>query len=408
MAGRGTDILLGGNPEFLARRELRQQGLSDELIEEATGHSETDDIEILNARKLYKEAYEKHKKVTDKEHEEVVKVGGLHIIGTERHESRRIDNQLRGRAGRQGDPGSTRFYVAFTDDLMVRFGGERITAIMDRLDQGEATFNNKIFSRQIETAQKRVESYNYEIRKNVLQYDDVMNRHRNLIYGQRHSVLMGEDITDSIKTMVEESVKQNLDMYCAEGTKSDTWDVGGIVNAIMELAGIDISKVFDGDKLNRKNVENDIMKLMNEAYQRKEDEMTEQGIDMREVERVCLLKSVDFYWMNHIDDMTQLKQGIGLQSIGQKDPVRAYTAEGFKMFDEMIDNIRENTVRTIYHVTARKNVTVRQQVAKPIEPTGGDGKPQPKKVAKEPGRNDPCPCGSGKKYKNCCGADKKN
>ena len=404
MAGRGTDILLGGNPDFLARRAMRNDGYEPEMIENATSHAETDDEEILAARQKYRELYTGFKVSTDQEHEKVVEAGGLYIIGTERHESRRIDNQLRGRAGRQGDPGKTCFYVSMEDDLMKRFGADRMNGLMDKLSGGEdINFNFKFFSKNIENAQKRVESHNFDIRKNVLQYDDVMNRMREIIYGQRRQVLMGEDVKDSVQHMISEAIDSRVDLYCPAHVKPDTWDLGGLIHSVRELLAIDIpASAFESkDTAALKEI---IHKAADEAYAAKEADFKEHGIDMREVERVYLLRSVDEHWMDHIDAMDQLRQGIGLRAMGSKDPVVEYRNEGFDMFDEMVAGIRDKTAMMLYHVVLRQNAEPikREQVAKPIEPAG-DTKPKPKRVGAKVGPNDPCPCGSGKKYKKCCG-----
>ena len=402
MAGRGTDILLGGNPEFLARRELRQNGIDEALIEEATGHAETEDADVLAARQAYNEAYAKHKKVTDAEHDRVVAVGGLHIIGTERHESRRIDNQLRGRAGRQGDPGSTRFYVSLQDELMLRFGGERIKDIMSRLSpDDDIPIEMGILTKQIEGAQKRVETHNFDIRKNVLQYDDVMNKQREIIYGQRRRVLMGEDIHDSIEEMLHETVEARLALCAPPASKPDAWDLQGLYTELQQITGEDYTGQLHGIS-SREELAEKAQELVQQTYDKRERDIAAAGANMREVERVMLLRAVDSHWMDHIDAMDQLRQGIGLQAIAQKDPVVAYRNAGFDMFDEMVVGIRERTVRTLFHVSVRTAPQKREQLAKPVE-TSGDTKPQPKRADKKPGRNDPCPCGSGKKYKNCCG-----
>lgn len=402
MAGRGTDILLGGNPEFLAKRELRQNGMDELLIEAATGHEETSDDSVVEARAEYTEAYNRIKQETDKQHDAVVAAGGLHIIGTERHESRRIDNQLRGRAGRQGDPGSTRFYVSLEDELMQRFGGERIKLMMQRISPDEEIpLDMKLLSKQIENAQKRVEAHNFEIRKNVLQYDDVMNKMREIIYSQRRRVLMGEDIHDSIMEMVNESVTAKLDQCASAHASANEWDMMALYSELNQLLGADFTGKLHGIT-NRKALEEKTHELVDALYAKKEAEISGAGIDMREVERVVLLKAVDSHWMDHIDAMDQLRQGIGLQALGQKDPVVAYRNMGFDMFDEMVLGIREQTVRSIFHVTVRMAPQQREQLAKPVE-VAGDDKPKPKRMDKKPGRNDPCPCGSGLKYKNCCG-----
>ena len=402
MAGRGTDILLGGNPEFLAKRELRQNGMDELLIEAATGHEETDDESIAQARAIYSEAYKRIKQDTDRQHEAVVAAGGLHIIGTERHESRRIDNQLRGRAGRQGDPGSTRFYVSLEDELMQRFGGERIKLLMQRISPDEEIpLDMKLLSKQIENAQKRVESHNFDIRKNVLQYDDLMNKMREIIYGQRRKVLMGEDIHDSIMGMVNESVTAKLDQCAPDHGSSEEWDMMALYSELNQLLGADFTGRLHGIST-RKELEEKALALTHELYARKEADVASAGVDMREVERVLLLKAVDTHWMDHIDAMDQLRQGIGLQALGQKDPVVAYRSMGFDMFDEMVLGIREQTVRSLFHVSVRAVPQQREQLARPVEVSAGD-KPKPKRTDKKPGRNDPCPCGSGLKYKNCCG-----
>ena len=402
MAGRGTDILLGGNPEFLAKRELRQNGMDELLIEAATGHEETDDESIAQARAIYSEAYKRIKQDTDRQHEAVVAAGGLHIIGTERHESRRIDNQLRGRAGRQGDPGSTRFYVSLEDELMQRFGGERIKLLMQRISPDEEIpLDMKLLSKQIENAQKRVENHNFDIRKNVLQYDDVMNKMREIIYDQRRKVLMGEDIHDSIMGMVNESVTAKLDQCAPDHGSSEEWDMMALYSELNQLLGADFTGRLHGIST-RKELEEKALALTHELYARKEADVASAGVDMREVERVLLLKAVDTHWMDHIDAMDQLRQGIGLQALGQKDPVVAYRNMGFDMFDEMVLGIREQTVRSLFHVSVRAVPQQREQLARPVEVSAGD-KPKPKRTDKKPGRNDPCPCGSGLKYKNCCG-----
>ena len=411
MAGRGTDILLGGNPDFLARQELLREGMEESMVEEATGHADTDDEEILAARGRYADAYARYKADTDAEHDQVVAVGGLHIIGTERHESRRIDNQLRGRAGRQGDPGSTRFYVSMEDDLMQRFGGERVRDLMQKISPDEdIPIEAGILTKQIEAAQKRVESYNFDIRKNVLQYDDVMNRQREIIYGQRRRVLMGEDIHDSIMEMVDETVSLRCAQFCPGSHPSSEWDMEGLRTEILNITamdcGRDIAGITDAEKL-----QSAVREFAHKAYRLKEEGLMQAAAqlgveaDMRELERVVLLRAVDEHWMDHIDAMDQLRQGISLQAIGQKDPVIAYRNAGFDMFDEMVQGIRERTVRNLYHVVISAGAPQRQQVAKPVE-TKGDAPARPKRIEGKISRNAPCPCGSGKKYKQCCGKDK--
>ena len=407
MAGRGTDILLGGNPEFLARRALRQGGMEDWLIEEATGHAETEDPDILDARKRYSELYQAFKEETDKEHGQVVALGGLHIIGTERHESRRIDNQLRGRAGRQGDPGSTRFYVSLQDELMRRFGADRVSGLLDRISQDDdMAIESKVITKQIESAQKRVESHNYDIRKNVLRYDDVMNKQREIIYGQRRQVLMGEDLSDSIHSMRNGSLETLLDTYCGAHVPNTEWDWQGLSKAVCDLCNRPRQPLFstgEMESFNRDQIRNRIMQFAEQVYLEKETEITDAHADMREIERIVLLRSVDSHWMDHIDAMDQLRQGIGLRAYGQSDPVNAYTSEGFDMFDAMVAEIREETVRTLYRVAVKAPPAKREQLAKPIDTPSEDGETTVKRTSRKIGRNDPCPCGSGKKYKNCCG-----
>ncbi len=403
MAGRGTDILLGGNPDFLARREMRKQGFEDAQIEDATSHVETDDEDIINARQIYNDLYREFKITTDDEHNRVVAVGGLYIIGTERHESRRIDNQLRGRAGRQGDPGATCFFVSMEDDLMRRFGADRMSGFMNKLSpDDDIPIAFGMISKNIESAQKRVEAHNYDIRKNVLQYDDTMNQMREIIYGQRRRVLMGEDIHDSVMEMVNSALDSRVDLYCPAHVKTDTWDYNGLAHSIKEMFALDMPRdAFDTkDAAELKSL---LRKRVDELYGDKEKLLAEHDLDMREAERVFLLRSVDTHWMDHIDAMDQLRQGIGLRAMGSKDPVVEYRNEGFDMFDDMVAGIRDKTVMSIFHLAVRSNAPIkREQVAKPIEPAG-DGKQKPKKVSGKVGPNDPCPCGSGKKYKKCCG-----
>ena len=408
MAGRGTDILLGGNPDFLARKALRQQGMEENLIEEATGHADTDDAQILEARAEYKRLYDEFRVETEKEHDQVVALGGLHILGTERHESRRIDNQLRGRAARQGDPGSTRFYVSLKDDLMRRFGADRVEGLMQRLSpDDDMPIENALITKQIESAQKRVESANFDMRKNVLRYDDVMNQQREVIYGERRKVLMGEDLSSAFDSMTQETVESIVRTYCSEHGRSDDWNLDAVSRELADLCGIQQKDFFEDMRGHRMSVDRVIERAGQVVAKRradKEAELKEQGVDMREVERIMLLRAVDTHWMDHIDAMDQLRQGIGLRAYGQTDPVNAYTSEGTEMFDQMIAEIREDAVRNLLHVAVRKAPVVRQQVAKPVDTPSEDGnKPVVKSKRTKIGRNDPCPCGSGKKYKNCCG-----
>jgi len=410
MAGRGTDILLGGNPDFLSRRDMRNEGMEDWLIEEAVGHAETDDAEILAAREKYQSLYNMHKGITTKEHDEVEALGGLFILGTERHESRRIDNQLRGRAGRQGDRGSTQFFVSFEDELMRRFGGERVTGLLNRFttadEQGEIRLEMKMLTKQIEAAQKRVESMNFETRKNVLRYDDVMNKQREIIYGQRRRVLMGEDVSDSIKTMIYGTIDSIAQQKCNPHAPKESWDLTALSQELCRLTLTPARPLISEDERKTLSYEEILQKLYafaDNAYTLTEERLKQAGIDMRENERVLLLRTVDEHWMEHIDSMDQLKQGIGLRSYGQKDPVYAYTSEGFEMFDEMVDEIREETVRRLFTMQVTGGPLHRVQLAKPIEPKGEGANASYSRSEKKVGRNDPCPCGSGKKYKNCHG-----
>jgi preprotein translocase subunit SecA len=406
MAGRGTDILLGGNPDFLARRAMRQEGMEEELIDEATGHAETDDEEILAAREQYANLYREFKKETDREHEEVVKLGGLHIIGTERHESRRIDNQLRGRAGRQGDPGSTRFYVSLKDELMRRFGMDRMEGLMTKLSPDDAyPIENSFITKQIESAQKRVEASNFDTRKNVLKYDDVMNKQREVIYGERRKVLMGEDLKDQFTGMIRQTVENIVGAYASEHSKPDEWDITSIEKELSDVCGADaIGILHSADLKKRSDLIDRCMAFAEHQRAKKEADFAEQKVDVREVERIVLLRAVDTNWMDQIDAMDQLKQGIGLRAYAQTDPANAYSNEGADLFDAMIERIREEAVRNLLHVQVRKAPVERKEVAKPVDTPAPDGdKPKVLKRSAKIGRNDPCPCGSGKKYKNCCG-----
>ena len=407
MAGRGTDIMLGGNAEYLATADLRKAGYSDEVITDATGYAETDNEEILEARKLFAERLAAHKKDTDAEAEKVREAGGLFIVGTERHDSRRIDNQLRGRAGRQGDPGETRFYISLEDDLMRLFGGERIQAMMERFDLDEDTpIENKMLTRAIENAQTTVESRNFQSRKSVLEYDDVMNKQREIIYQQRQQVLDGLDIKATIQHMVETSISSKVDQAFGE---RPTLDMASWRDLLHSLEGVFFAKgaiSLDEDALGDKTAQ-DLTDLFlekaTETYEAKEQEITSPV--MRELERVIMLRVVDEYWMDHIDAMNDLKQGIRLQAYGNTDPVIAYKKESLTMFEEMISAIQEETIRRLYSVRLKKDEEVkRERVASGmVENVGGDGtapKKQPKKVTKI-GRNDLCPCGSGLKWKKC-------
>ena len=407
MAGRGTDIKLGGNDEFMAKNDLRKAGMSDALIAEATGYAETDNQEILDARRMYAECLKKHQAEIEGEAEKVRAAGGLYIIGTERHDSRRIDNQLRGRAGRQGDPGETRFYLSLDDDLMRLFGGDRITALMDRLDVDEdMPIETKMLTKTIANAQTNVESRNFQMRKNTLEYDDVMNKQREIIYDQRKQVLEGKDIRDVITGMISTIISENVNNAFADQKKLDH---ESLRTMMASLEGTFFAGgVFEHDEILNLDSEECIRRFTEKAmevYDAKEQEVT--PVVMRELERVIMLRVVDEYWMDHIDAMTELRQGIRLRAYAQSDPVIAYKQESLHMFEEMISAIREETVRRLYSVRLRNDQQVRRErVASGITEGRGDGtvKKQPRRVLKV-GRNDPCPCGSGKKYKKCCGAD---
>ncbi len=453
MAGRGTDIILGGNAEYLAKAEMRRMQIPEEIIAESTGFGDTDDQEILEARKTFSELNEKYKNEIKDEAEEVRQAGGLFIMGTERHESRRIDNQLRGRSGRQGDPGKSRFYLSTEDDLMRLFGGERMKAIMDRLNApDDVPLENKMLSNIIESSQQKVESRNFAIRKNVLQYDDVMNRQREIIYAQRDQVLDGENIKDQIVKMIEQTIESTVKSFCPEDASHDTWNLESLRDYYLGWLIDSTEMKYTADELEeleQVDLINELKEKADELYKGNEEILPEET--MREMERVYLLKNVDTYWMDHIDAMEQLKQGIRLRAYGQRDPVVEYRFEGFDMFDQMIETIRENTVKMVLVAPRRiialqkqqeqmqrrlqeqqakiaeqtKNAAAqqqaqpqkpqqlnvlfkREQVAKPSA-TSGDGtdtnRPVRKTAKEKVGRNDPCPCGSGKKYKKCCGRD---
>ena len=406
MAGRGTDIKLGGNAEYLAIHEMRKLEYSEELIQEATGYAETDNEEILEARAKYQELNKKFEAQIKPEAEEVRAAGGLFIIGTERHESRRIDNQLRGRAGRQGDPGESRFYISLEDDLMRLFGGDRVQKFMETMNFDEdQPIEASFLSSAIESAQKKIEGRNFSIRKNVLDFDDVMSQQRMTIYTQRNKVLNGEDISKNIIDMMNTSIDEAVSMYCSD-TVAENWNLDGLRSHFLNLYVMDTDLHYTTEELNeldKKDISNFLKERGMLIYKTREADMGAET--MREVERVCLLKTVDRHWMDHIDAMEELKRGIYLRSYGQKDPVVEYRFEGFAMFDEMIAAIREETVRMVLTVPVRvQRPPQREQVMKPDAPNAGAQTPYKNKGEKI-GRNDPCPCGSGKKYKNCCGKD---
>ena len=404
MAGRGTDIVLGGNPDFIAKHEMKKKGYAEEVILDVDSFLDTDDNEILNARTEYKKLLEQAKKDTDIEHKEVIEVGGLHIIGTERHESRRIDNQLRGRSGRQGDPGSSRFFVSLEDDLMRLFGGEKVKAMIEALGMGDdEALEHKMLSRSIENAQKKIEGNNFSIRKHVLKYDDVMNNQREVIYAERRKVLEGENLKEHVFSMVDGFIDGAVDIYTAGAKYPEEWDIVGLENYVnndIPLGDLGLSNV---ENMNKEDLSEIINKKAKDFYEVKESEVGEE--ELRELERVILLRVVDTKWMDHIDAMDQLKQGIGLRAMGQQDPVRAYQLEGFDMFEEMIESIQEDTIKNLFHIERDENME-RERVAEPISTNMSDDEEHIKKpvvVKDRVGRNDLCPCGSGKKYKKCCG-----
>ena len=409
MAGRGTDIMLGGNPEYLAKAEMRRMGFPEEMIVESTGFGDTDNEEIIAARATFKELNEKYKAEIKPEAEKVKEAGGLFILGTERHESRRIDNQLRGRAGRQGDPGATRFYLSLEDDLMRLFGGDRINNLMEALGIDEDTpIENKMLTHSIESAQRKVEERNFGIRRDVLQYDDVMNRQREIIYSQRDKVLNGESVRDSIVNMIKESIAETVKTYTANDETHDDWNLDGLRDYYRGWLAGDDDFQYDAqglEDLERQDLVDTLTDRAMSIYDKKEAQYG--GEIMRELERVILLKTVDRYWMDHIDNMDELRRGIHLRAYGQKDPVVMYRVEGFDMFDQMINAIREDTSRLMLTVQIRtQEEPKREQIAKPTS-TSSDGTDKARTVRKtasqKVGRNDPCPCGSGKKYKKCCG-----
>ncbi len=413
MAGRGTDIVLGGNAPYLAKTKMRAEGFTEEQIAEADGHGETDNEDILAARARFEALLAEYQPAISAEAEEVRAAGGLFIVGTERHESRRIDNQLRGRSGRQGDPGASRFFLSLEDDLLRLFGGDRVQALMDTLNLDEDTpIENKMLTSTIESAQKKLEARNFSIRKNVLQYDDVMNQQREIIYGQRRKVLNGEDVSASLHQMMEDSIKASVAAFLA-GDVAEDWDFAALRRHYLGWLCVESDFHYTTEQLNdlkREDVENMLLERGKKILAIKEQRYG--APIMREVERICLLRNVDLKWMDHIDNMDQLRQGIALRSYGQKDPVVEYRIEGFEMFDAMVESIREDTVKMLLTVELRTpEAPKREQVAKPTgegavpsRANGQTGQGQkgeaPRRVVKI-GRNDPCPCGSGLKWKKC-------
>ena len=405
MAGRGTDILLGGNPEFLAKKKMRDLGFTDEQLEFCTSFVETDNEELNTMRERYRKAYNEFKEVTDAEKRKVVTLGGLHIIGTERHESRRIDNQLRGRAGRQGDPGSSVFYVSMEDELVRRFGGDQMKRLVQFFKVDENTpFQFKMLSRSIETAQKRIEGFNFSARSNVLKYDDVLNSQRKIIYDQRNRVLEGANIHDEVLDMIRELATKTVYDNVSDEKSFDEWDLGAINDALnVKLFGPDYNYVTE-DLVEGMDVEmlaNQVAEHAEEIYNKKCEETNKIGFNFEVVERSFLLRVVDSLWMDHIDYMNMLRNEIGLRAYGNHDPVIAYKQEGFELFDKMVEQIRTEVATFLLH--AKVNIEPVQE-KKPVMFTNSpEGNAPTKNTKPSVGRNDPCPCGSGKKYKNCCG-----
>ncbi|MDY4575957.1 MAG: preprotein translocase subunit SecA [Intestinibacter sp.] len=403
MAGRGTDIMLGGNPLFLTKKELRRQGFTEESIKRVDTSIDAEELaeneDLAKAKETFDNLYGKFKEQAAKEQEEVKAAGGLAIIGTERHESRRIDNQLRGRSGRQGDPGASRFYIGLDDDLMRLFGSERIKGLVDKIGlEDDMPIEHKMLTKSIEGAQKKVEGRNFGIRKHVLQYDDVMNKQRQVIYAERSKVLEGEDMHEYIQSMVKDRISLAVEAY----TEDKKIDYAGLKHylygAFMPAESLEVEGL---DALAGQELIDKIYEIAQAIYQEKEDIITPER--MREIERIILLQCVDNHWIDHIDAMDQLRQGIGLRALGQQDPVIAYKMEGFNMFDEMIDQIRHDTVRYLFGITIEQQPKERKQVVDVDNISSSTDEKKPVVKEQKVGRNDPCPCGSGKKYKNCCG-----
>lgn len=416
MAGRGTDIMLGGNSEFLAKEEMKKNKISKELIEEANTYYETDDKDILNAREQFKKLVQKYEEQIKEEKQKVIDAGGLKIIGTERHESRRIDNQLRGRSGRQGDIGESKFYIGLDDDLMKIFGGDAITKVYNTLGADEnMPIESRIISNAVENAQKKVEGRNFSIRKNVLKYDDVMNAQREIIYKQRREVLDGENIHDNIVNMIEFVADNIPNMFIENGEEGteNKLNIESLNNEITTIFGIDMLDYIKEHQNKPEEIADELKKKALEIYKQKEEEITAE--QMRELERVVMLKVVDEKWMNHIDSMDELKNGIGLRAYGQKDPVVQYRLEGFDMFDEMINDIKFDVTKILMHIRQQgeikrqETVKITGEALEAIHSVDGGAKigtdvdRTVRNDGPKVGRNDPCPCGSGKKYKNCCG-----
>ncbi|MDR1753823.1 MAG: preprotein translocase subunit SecA [Eubacterium sp.] len=408
MAGRGTDIMLGGNPEYLARAQMRKMEFEEETIFEAMGFSQTENEHILEARKIFKELNEKYKDEIAPLAQKVKEAGGLFIVGTERHEARRIDNQLRGRSGRQGDPGESRFFISLEDDLMRLFGGERVQGMMETLRiEDDMPIQNGILTKTIESSQRKIEGRNYSIRKNVLEFDDVMSQQRMTIYQQRGKVLDGDDVSENIRQMMKDTLVETVETYC-QGEAADDWNLTGLRESWAGILTNSSDFRYTSEELNeisKVQISEELQKRAFDLHTKREEEFGQEI--MRELERVVLLKNVDIKWMDHIDAMSDLKQGIYLRSMGGgRDPVVEYRHEGFSMYDEMIASIREDTVRMVLTVKIRREAPPqREQVAKPEAENAGSNVPIKKNSSQKIGRNDPCPCGSGKKYKTCCGAN---
>ncbi len=407
MAGRGTDIILGGNPEFMAKSELRKKGYTEEMIENATSYFETDDAEIINQREEFQNLDKKYKDMLSSDAKEVKDAGGLVILGTERHESRRIDNQLRGRAGRQGDPGMSKFFISFEDDLMRLFANTPASSLITSSVPDDMPIEHKMLTNTIETAQKRIEGRNFDVRKNVLKYDEVMNSQRQIIYKQRGDVLSGGDVSNEVKSMVSQSITDNVNLFCSEENAS-LWNIQSLKDTYRGWLITDEELVYSDEELNtltKDDLSNYLIEKATKILTAKEELLGDEK--MREFERVALLRNVDKKWMEHIDAMDQLRRGIGLRGYGSRDPVSEYRMEGFDMFDEMIESIRQDTTKMLIAAQIRVNNPIkREEVAKVTGTSGGSEsapvRKAPDRVTKV-GRNDPCPCGSGKKYKQCHG-----
>ncbi|MDQ7792175.1 MAG: preprotein translocase subunit SecA [Clostridia bacterium] len=401
MAGRGTDIILGGNPSYMAKEKMREQGYPDEILAEVEEWGACGE-EVAAARRVYRELLEECKRITDADHDRVVALGGLYIVGTERHESRRIDNQLRGRCGRQGDPGAAQFFVALDDDLLRLFGGENIAGIMNKLKiEDDVPLEHPLISRSLESAQRRVENRNFSIRKHVLEYDDVINQQRELIYSQRRQVLLGEDLRPVIREMMDQVVENGVNSFASDGVYPEDWNLAGLIDYFGQVflpAGAVTPEDIEG--LSRKELQDFFAEKMDEAYAAREAELGTENL--RQIERIVMLKIVDDKWMDHLDAMDQLREGIGLRAYGQKDPLIEYKFESYEMFQNMIASIQEDVVRYLFRV----RMAVEPERRKTTENLVQEGPRRPVRREVKVGRNDPCPCGSGKKYKKCCGREK--